>query len=98
MYKTEFGVIIVKDGKAWGKSSDGRHTEYGWVNLDCAEIYNPQFLKKPTDATYPNSPYSNELGMGKILKIKRIIVIRTIFLKDDECDDALSQIRNSSLN
>ena len=32
MEKTEYGVMVMKDGKAWGIiHEDGHSTSYGWV-------------------------------------------------------------------
>lgn len=70
--KIEEGVMVVKDGKAWGKVYyDGQCTEYGWMDIESAPIHNPEFCKKTTDVTYKNSPYIQELSSAKLVKVVR---------------------------
>ena len=78
---TEEGVMIMKDGLAWGETyADGHSTSYGWmeptakkVNFTCKEY--AKFLNSPTDATYAGSHYTRELSTGKIVKVKRTVIV-----------------------
>lgn len=71
--KIETGVMIMKNGKGWGKTyEDGRSIEYGWMDVEEAKIYDPRFLKRPEDATYKNSPHIEELRKGSIVYVERI--------------------------
>lgn len=70
--RIESGVMIMKDGKAWGVAySDGQTTAYGWVNPEQAPIHDPKHLVKPTDATWQGSGYADELRKGKIVHVER---------------------------
>ena len=65
--------MIVKDGKAWGKvHEDGQMRIYGWVDIEDAIMHDPEHCKTPSDATYPGSPYIDELMNGKIVLVERI--------------------------
>ncbi len=73
------GVMIMKDGKAWGVTyRDGNAISYGWVDPLHAPIHNPKYLKKPEDTTYANSPYVKELRTGKLVKVKRTTTVEII--------------------
>ena len=77
MEKTETGVMVMKDGKAWGTSyEDGYSTSYGWINPAEAEIHEPESCTKTTDVTYENSPYIEELRTGKLVMVERKTVVR----------------------
>lgn len=42
--KIETGVMVMKDGKAWGIIyEDGRSTSYGWMAPENAPIHDPEF-------------------------------------------------------
>jgi hypothetical protein len=70
--KIEKGVMVMKDGKAWGKTyEDGRCTEFGWMDPEDAEIHNPDFVKKPADLTYKGSHHTEELSKGKVVRVER---------------------------
>ena len=70
--KIEKGVMVIKDGKAWGlEYADGQCTSYGWVDLEDAKLYDPEFCKKTTDVTYRNSHYINELSTAKLVAVER---------------------------
>lgn len=74
--KEESGVMVMKDGKAWGVTyKDGRSTSYGWIEPESAPIHNPEFCKKTTDVTYRGSYLIDELKTGKLVKVKRITTI-----------------------
>lgn len=70
--KIESGVMIMKDGKAWGKTyEDGRETCYGWIAPEDAPIHNPEYCRETTDVTYNGSPYTAELKTGKLVSVER---------------------------
>ena len=70
--KIETGVMVMKDGKAWGITyEDGQSTAYGWVAPEDAQIHNPEFFKRPEDATYRDSHYIAELRTGKLVYVER---------------------------
>lgn len=74
--KIERGVMIMKDGKAWGiLYADGRSTCYGWVSPEYATIHDPEFCRSPEDVTYKNSPYIKELRSGSLVMVKRTTTI-----------------------
>lgn len=78
MGKIENGVMVMKDGKAWGVSCDDEHcTIYGWVNPCVAPIHDPRFCKTPTDVTYGNSQYLEELATAKLVSVERKTAITT---------------------
>lgn len=70
--KIETGVLLMKNGKAWGISyKDGHSSEYGWIAPEDAPIHNPEFCKRPEDVAYQNSPYISELRSGKLVSVVR---------------------------
>ena len=70
--KLESGVMVMKNGKAWGKTyEDGYVTSYGWMAPEDAPIHNPKFCKRPIDVTYPDSPYLKELKTGTLVSVRR---------------------------
>ncbi len=74
--KIETGIIIIKNNKAWAETyNDGRSSSCGWVNIEDASIFEPEFIKKPEDVTYVGSPYVKELSKAQLKKIKRTTVI-----------------------
>jgi len=84
MKKIEHGVMVMKNGQAWGVCyEDGQCTTYGWIDPINAPIHNPKFCKKPTDATYKNSPYIGELLDANLVIVERktkVEIIRNIQL------------------
>jgi hypothetical protein len=77
--KVETGVMIMKDGKAWGVTyEDGQSTAYGWVAPEVAPIRDPKYCKKPTDATWRDSPYTRELETGKVVHVRRTTTVEVI--------------------
>ena len=79
MEKIERGVMVMKEGRAWGiRYEDGRSTEYGWMNPINAPIHNPEFCKKPTDITYPESHNRAEISTGKLVHVIRKITVRIV--------------------
>jgi hypothetical protein len=76
--KIETGVMIVKDGLGWGVDvNDGKNYGFGWVSIDDAEIHDPKYLKKPTDATYKGSSDEDELKKGEIVPVTRVTRVYT---------------------
>ena len=70
--KIETGVMVMKDGLAWGVTyKDGHSTSYGWVDPEDAPIHNPKYCKKTTDVTYEGSHYFAELLKGDLVHIER---------------------------
>lgn len=70
--KIERGVMVMKDGKAWGvEYADGRHTEYGWIAPEDAPIHDPRYCRRPSDVTYPGSHYTAELSTGELVMVER---------------------------
>ena len=79
MKKIERGVMVMKNGKAWGiKYEDGRETMYGWMNPVDAPIYDPQFCKNPLDVTYKNSPHITELSTAQLVAVERETIVKIV--------------------
>ena len=70
--KIERGVMVMKNGKAWGvEYEDGHCTAYGWIDPESAPIHNPKYCHKTTDVTYKGSPYTRELELGELVDVER---------------------------
>lgn len=70
--KTEKGVMLMKDGLAWGVTyDDGRSTSHGWISPEDAPIHNPKFCKKPSDVTYKGDYCMIEIKKGKLVHVVR---------------------------
>ena len=70
--KIERGVMVMKNGKAWGETyADGHSTCFGWMAPEDATIHNPKYCKKPTDVTWEGSNYTNELMTGTLIAVER---------------------------
>lgn len=70
--KIEKGVMVMKDGKAWGiMYDDGKSTCYGWIEPIFAPIHNENFCKNTTDVTYKDSHYIDDLKTAKLVKVER---------------------------
>lgn len=70
--KIERGVMAMKNGKAWGVVyEDGHSTTYGWIDPESAPIHNPKFCTKPTDVTWRDSHYTEELLTGELVMVER---------------------------
>lgn len=70
--KIETGVMVMKDGKAWGKIyADGNSTSFGWISPEEAPLLNPKFCKKPEDLAYIGSQYREELKKGQVVHVER---------------------------
>ena len=82
--KEEIGVMVMKDGKAWGKTyADGQSTSYGWMAPEQAPIHNSKYCTKTTDVTYKDIYYTEYLKTGKLVKVKRTIKVEVL---DDSKD------------
>jgi hypothetical protein len=87
--KTEAGVMVMKNGKAWGcVYEDGRSTSYGWMDPESAPIHDPQFCKKPTDVTYEGSRDTAELSTATLVKVLRMT---TVVIVDNDKDQGRPQ-------
>ena len=70
--KVEHGVQVMKNGKAWGVVySDGRETNFGWLDPEDAPIHSSEHCQHPTDVTWLGSPYVEELSTAEIVPVKR---------------------------
>lgn len=77
--KVEEGVMLMKDGKGWGiVYQDGHSTSYGWVEPEDAPLHKAEYCKLPTDITYKESPYINEISKGKLIKVVRRTVVEIL--------------------
>ena len=82
--KTETGVMIMKNGKAWGITyEDGYSTSYGWMDAESAPIHDPKYCKVPTDVTWQGSHYTEELETGKLVHVRRTTTVE-ILQENDE--------------
>lgn len=74
--RTETGVMVMKNGKAWGTVyEDGQSHEYGWIDPEEAEIHDPEFCTSPIDVTYMDSPYTDELRSARLVPVRRTITL-----------------------
>lgn len=79
--KIERGIMVMKDGKAWGKTyEDGHSTSYGWMPPVDAPIHDPEFCKSPLSVTYKDSPYIEELSKGKLVYVERKTTVKVGFI------------------
>jgi len=70
--RVETGVMVMKDGKAWGIIyEDGQATAYGFTDPENATIHDPEFCRQTTDVTYKNSPDTKELLTAKLVHVER---------------------------
>lgn len=70
--KIERGVMVMKNGKAWGKiCEDGNLTAYGWVDAEEAPIHDPNFCKNPTDVDYEGSYNIPELRTAELVLVEK---------------------------
>ena len=77
--KTERGVMVMKNGKAWGITyEDGHATCYGWMEPEDAPIHDPKFCKHTTDVTWKGSHYTDELKTGKLVMIERVTEVKIL--------------------
>jgi hypothetical protein len=79
MSRVEEGVMIMKNGKAWGKTYfDGQATEYGWMAPERAPIHDPRFCTETTDVVHMNSYLIPELQTGKLVKVRRTTTVEIV--------------------
>lgn len=76
--KVEQGVMVMKDGKAWGTTyEDGRIACSGWMDAVDAPIHDPEFCTKITDVTYGcESPDKKELLTAKLVRVERTTILK----------------------
>ena len=77
------GRAVFYNGKFWGQVyADGHSSADGWVGPKKANIstYWAGFcgLKEPTDLTYENSPYTEELKKGKVVNVRKTTTIEIL--------------------
>jgi len=81
--RVEKGVMVVKDGKGWGRLyQDGHETCVGWMNMEDAPIHDPKFCRSTTDVTYKGSPYTKELLTAKLVSVKRTTFTHVEIMED----------------
>lgn len=79
MSKVEEGVMVMKNGKAWGKTYfDGQVTEYGWTELEDASMRDPRFCTKTTDVVPMRSSHIDELRTATLVKVRRTTTIEIL--------------------
>lgn len=76
--KTEEGVMIVKDGKAWATNVSHLYNGDGYVDMVDGEMFPSGCLKKPSDVTYQGSPYITHLKDAKIVKARRTVTVELL--------------------
>ena len=77
--KIETGVMVMKDGKAWGVAyEDGRSTSYGWIDPEGAPIHNPKYCTHVTHVTHEGSHYTEELLTGKLVNVERKTEVKEV--------------------
>jgi len=77
--KEEFGVMVMKNGKAWGQTyADGHSTEYGWMNPTDAPVRNPKYCTLPTDVVHENSHYIKELQTATVEAVVRVTTVEVV--------------------
>ena len=77
--RVESGVMVMKNGKAWGETyADGHCTAYGWVDPEVAPIHDPKYCLKPTDVTYRDSPDRAELSTAQLVAVKRTTTVEVL--------------------
>lgn len=83
--KTETGVMVMKDGKAWGPIEPDSLTMHGWLDPEFAPMHDPKTTKKPADVTWNGSPYTEEIETGKLVyAIRTTTVTFEKAFKDDD--------------
>jgi len=79
MYKSESGVLVMKDGKAWGiVYEDGRETVYGWMAPADARLYEAKYVAIPTSVVRDDDPDFAELSTATVVRVKRVTTIELI--------------------
>ncbi len=73
------GVMIVKNGKAWGVIDDTpRCTTHGWMPLVDASLYDPEFCTEPADVTYPDSADIKELLTATLVSVRKTVIVEIL--------------------
>lgn len=82
--KIETGVMVMKDGKAWGiVYEDGQSACSGWIDVESAPIHDPKYCKKTTDVTFEHSHHTTELETAKLVEVKRITTVEILEQNDE---------------
>ena len=77
----ERGVMIVKEGKAWGSVPTGwDHPTPTWVDPIHGRLCKPEFIRKPSDILSPHSLSKEEIDLGKIMPVERVTQVTVTFL------------------
>ncbi len=77
----EKGVMIMKDGKAWGVTySDGHCTCHGWVEPENGKIHDPDYCRKPhNDSSFNDSSDMTSLRTtAKVVRVERETIVRVL--------------------
>ena len=78
---TERGVMVVKDGKAWGAVPNGwDHPTHGWVAPLHGRLCNPEFVGTPSDILSPHSFSKEEINTGRLVPVERVTHVTVTFL------------------
>jgi hypothetical protein len=87
--KIERGVMVMKNGKAWGITyEDGHSTSYGWLSPEEAPIHDPKYCKKPTDVTWKGSYLTKELETGELVFVERRTEVSIVPKKEIQNDES----------
>lgn len=80
--KIEEGVMVMKNGKAWGEWSDnsgpGSSSGGCWMEPENASIRDPRYCKRPTDVVWEGSPDRRELETAKLCKVRRTTTVEVL--------------------
>lgn len=77
----ERGVMIVKEGKAWGSvPTDWDHPTPTWVDPIHGHLHKPEFIRKPSDILSPHSLSKEEINSGKLVPVERVTHVTVTFL------------------
>ena len=78
MERIEFGMMIMKNCKAWGTvDTDGSAIITGWVDPCIAYFYDLEYVKKITDII-PKGDNTKEILTGKMVRVKRTTKIEIV--------------------
>ena len=75
----EEGVIAELNGKYFGSlDEDGQCLNYGFFDIEMAEIADPKYCRETTDLTYLGSPYTDDLKQSKLVKVIKTTIYEII--------------------
>lgn len=75
------GLLVMKDGKAWGTTYAGGHChEEGWVDPCYAPLHEEQYVKSPMDVVGGTNRliYGKDLEGAELVKVKRVTYVEEI--------------------